>query len=225
MRPGLSGLVCLALFGVALQTRAETPVQVVATDRVAVRYMAPELGGMGRPRFLFERMLAFEARLEALEDGTGEDFAERHLQAAMERHIAEDMLAAIALGRGDEPLDLPVLAEELRRAAVDGFGGEGALASAAVHEGIGESEIAELFLRKARAAYAVDRTIAPFLRMNEDELRELFRTQPHPFRSRKFEDVRAAFQRWVRLERLKTSAYSFYQRARSRVRVVVVKKS
>ena len=41
----------------------------VLLDRVAVRFTAPETGGIAKPQFIFERELAFEARLEALTDG------------------------------------------------------------------------------------------------------------------------------------------------------------
>ena len=40
----------------------------VLVDRAVVRFEAPETGGARRPRFVFERELSFEARLEALAD-------------------------------------------------------------------------------------------------------------------------------------------------------------
>ena len=53
----------------ALATAADAETAPRATiDRVAVRYYAPETGGSGHPRFVSERMLAFEARLDALAD-------------------------------------------------------------------------------------------------------------------------------------------------------------
>jgi hypothetical protein len=41
---------------------------VTLLDRVVVRWSAPETGGPGKPQFIFERELAFEARLESLMD-------------------------------------------------------------------------------------------------------------------------------------------------------------
>src|SRR5688500_7932602 len=40
----------------------------VLLDRAVVRYTAPETGGNRSPRFIYERVLAFQARLEALAD-------------------------------------------------------------------------------------------------------------------------------------------------------------
>ena len=51
-------------------------------DRVAVRYFTPETGGSARPRFITERMLAFEASLEAMNEAVPEDaYEERHLRS------------------------------------------------------------------------------------------------------------------------------------------------
>ena len=55
-----------AVFALGLAPSAHA--QEVPLDRVVVRFIAPETGGMRSPRFIFERVLAFEARLEALAD-------------------------------------------------------------------------------------------------------------------------------------------------------------
>ncbi|HEY3595246.1 MAG TPA: hypothetical protein VGL13_15275, partial [Polyangiaceae bacterium] len=66
-----------------------------------VRFDAPESGGQAHPQFIFERELAFEARLEALADQGRADrsrpYIERHVRAALERHVAEELLAHLAM--------------------------------------------------------------------------------------------------------------------------------
>src|SRR3954465_5602327 len=74
----------------------------VLVDRAVVRFEAPETGGARRPRFVFERELSFEARLEALSDpdraSLGDaPFRERHVTAALDRHIAETILGALRI--------------------------------------------------------------------------------------------------------------------------------
>src|SRR3954463_14107996 len=69
----------------------------VTVDRAVVRFEAPETGGARHPRFVFERELSFEARLEALADpdraALGEaPYRDRHVTAALDRHIAETIL-------------------------------------------------------------------------------------------------------------------------------------
>ncbi len=56
----------LALFSCGLA--GSLGAEPVLVDRAVVRFEAPETGGARRPRFVFERELAFEARLEALSD-------------------------------------------------------------------------------------------------------------------------------------------------------------
>src|SRR5688500_9517711 len=71
-------------------------------DRTVVRFTAPETGGNASPRFIFERVLAFEARLEALADPGYREaklapYSETHVRSAMERHIAETLLASLSI--------------------------------------------------------------------------------------------------------------------------------
>src|SRR3954465_9666477 len=81
------------------------PPSAAAIDRTRGRFHAPETGGVGRPQFVFERELSFEARLEALADpDRGERTAaylDRHVRAAPQRPIAGELLAP--LGREPEP--------------------------------------------------------------------------------------------------------------------------
>ena len=79
----------------------------VVLDRAVVRFVAPETGGVASPRFVFERQLAFEARLDALADPDRvarararegvEPYRDRHVRGALDRHIAETLLAALRI--------------------------------------------------------------------------------------------------------------------------------
>jgi hypothetical protein len=62
-----------------------------AVDRAVARFYAPETGGTAYPRFVFERILAFEARLAAMaevSEGIGNDYDERDVREALEHHVA-----------------------------------------------------------------------------------------------------------------------------------------
>src|SRR6516165_9467396 len=78
-----------SLTGVWLMARP-TSADELLVDRTVVRFAAPELGGPRSPRFISARVLALEARIEALADPdrTGGAYRERHVSAAIERHIA-----------------------------------------------------------------------------------------------------------------------------------------
>src|SRR3954454_20500024 len=87
-------LLALSLFAGAV--RAEP----IVLDRTVVRFYAPETGGVEHPRFIYERRLAFEARVEALADqdrGSDAAYRERHVNAALERHISEVLLASLRI--------------------------------------------------------------------------------------------------------------------------------
>jgi hypothetical protein len=94
MRGPAAVLASLCLSLTAPVAHAE-PVRV---DRAVVRFTAPELGGARSPRFVLGRQLAFEARLEALSDSERAGvYRERHLSAALERHVAETLLAGLRI--------------------------------------------------------------------------------------------------------------------------------
>ena len=68
-------------------------------DRTAVRFFSPETGGTAYPRFIFERVLAFEARFAEMAetpDGIVASYGERGLREAIEHHVAEEILASLA---------------------------------------------------------------------------------------------------------------------------------
>src|SRR6478609_7179379 len=101
-------------FGLALSSwvvSSSLSAEPVVVDRAVVRFEAPETGGARRPQFVFERELSFEARLEALADpdrATLADapFRERHVSAALDRHIAETILGTLRIEPEPTPLEL-----------------------------------------------------------------------------------------------------------------------
>ena len=172
----------------------------VALDRVVVRFDAPETGGVSRPLFIFERELAFEARIEALGDGERAErsavYLPRHVRAAIERHVAEELLAHLAM----DPE--PTAAQMARRAATaqdmlaQRVGGEDKLRQAAADEGIEPAEADAMVLREARASLYLDRMVAPMLEPSELELREVHRSGANPFRGQRFDEVLPVLRRW-----------------------------
>jgi hypothetical protein len=96
---------------------AEAAAEPREVDRVVVRFSAPELGGERSPRFVSARMLAFEARLEAFADPdrTGTAYRERHVTAALERHISETLLAGLRIDTDTSAEEVRVLSDTERR--------------------------------------------------------------------------------------------------------------
>jgi hypothetical protein len=194
-------------------------------DRVLIRWYAPETGGVARPRFVFERELAFEARLESFADPDPEPgaFRERHVRAALDRRIAETLLANL-------PITPPPTAKEIwaRMAAARAMleqrvRGKEKLEEAAAAEGIGPSEIEAMIGRQARASLYVDRMIAPMLEPSELELRELHTSGATPFTDEPFEKIAPALSRLVIGQRLGQAVEAYYQNARSRVVIAYVR--
>ncbi|MFO0644271.1 MAG: hypothetical protein U0183_33945 [Polyangiaceae bacterium] len=194
-------------------------------DRVVVRYFAPETGGAARPRFVTERELAFFARVESRAEGVEAvkgDYPTRFVRAALDRIVAEDMLAQLQVRRGVEPPELPRLADEARAELELRVGGPSRLAAIMDEESFDDGELRGSLMRRVRAAYYVDRAIQPILRPSEEELRSAFRTSLHPLRSFRFEDVRPEMARWLVQERLRLVALDFLQAARARVTLAFV---
>ena len=191
-------------------------------DRVAVRYFTPETGGAQRPRFITERELAFFARVEATSEGVEPprgDYPERFVRGALDRIVAEDMLASLQVRRGVEPPGLPKLADEARSELELRVGGVSKLVALLDEEGYEDLELRQALMRRVRAAFYVDRAISPILRPSEEELRSAFRTSLHPLRSWRFEDVREEMTRWLVQERLRLVASDFFQGARGRISI------
>lgn len=200
--------------------RGPAPTEFVVVDRAAVRFSA---GGAERPHFIYERELAFEARLTALSDPafrSGQDpFRRHHLQAALERHIAEVLLAELRLEEQPTRARLAHQANAARAVLEQQVGGAAALAAAAAAEGIGQSELQRLFERQARASLYLDTMVTPMLEPGEFELRRAHRSGKTPFSDLAFDEARPLVERWYVGQALRAAAANFYQSARSRLKV------
>lgn len=213
----------LSLWFAACPARA-TPLVV---DRVVVRFIAPETGGVRSPRFIFERVLAFEARLEALADpdrvpGDSRPYRERHIRAALERHITETLLAASHIDPEPTDAELTRQTRAARLMLLQRIGGEQVLDKAAQAEGIDAREVLSILRRRARASLYLDRMVAPMLRPSEAELRSIHRTAQAPFKNQPFDKIAAALRRWYVSRRLAAALASYYQNARSRVDITII---
>lgn len=208
---------------VSLSVTPPARAQPILIDRTVVRFSAPELGGTRSPRFVSARLLALEARIEALGDPDhtpGDAFRERHVSAALERHIAETLLAGLHIEPEPKAEELRAQTDAARRLVEERVGGAAALDEAARAEGIGRRELSELFQRQARASLYLDRMVAPMLSPSDAELRALFRNERTPFRDAPFETVLPGLRRWYVSTRLQAALSAYYQNARTRLEIV-----
>ena len=233
---GRRGLLAAALALGALSSpaaRAETAAPHPVTDRAVARFFSPETGGAAHPRFVDQRVLAFEARLESMAEqgGTGDGYQERHVRAALEHHVGEEMLASLAnrliggspLGRRPTELDLARIGSELGSGLYERLGGKAQVEAAAAAEQLDQEELDAILRRQALAAWYLDRAVSPMLEPTDEQLREVYRTSTHPYRGRPFEQVRAALARWFVVERVRVAETAFYQGARTRVTLVITR--
>jgi hypothetical protein len=198
-----------------------------------VRFLSPETGGTARPRFVLERTLALEARLEAMAEngGTGEGYQERDVRAAMEHDVAEQMLASLAEKLiADSPAEkrpglgeVPRVEAELGPALVERLGGRAHVDEAALAEHLDNAEVEALLHRAALAAWYLDRAVTPILHPSDEQLRDVYRTSAHPYRAQPYEQAREALARWFVVERVRVAESAFLQSARSRVRIIVTR--
>lgn len=199
------------------------PSDFVLVDRVAVRFSAAEAGGKARPHFIHERELAFEARLVALADpafrSPAEAFRRHHLQAALERHIAEVLLSGLRLEEAPSKEAIVRQSKAARAMMEQQVGGPQALLAAAEAEGIGSEELERLFLRQAKASFYLDTMVTPMLEPGELELRRVHRSGKTPFSEMPFDQARPLVQHWYVGQALRAAAANFYQSARARLKV------
>ncbi len=206
---------------------AAAPTATTAVDRVVVRFTAPELGGVNAPSFIFERELAFEARLEALADSRfvpteTEPYLAVHVRAALERHVAEAILESL---RMTPP---PTLAEiEARVAAAEAslaieVRGATLIGQAARKEGLEQREVYRLLQRRARASLYLDRMVAPMLSPSEAELQALHNGGRTPFSRAPYDEVAVDMRRWYVSRALRQAVQAYYDGARSRITLVVL---
>jgi hypothetical protein len=228
----VAGLALMATFAMSLprdawaQSAAPTVI-----DRAVVRFYAPELGGTLQPHFIGERLLAFEARLEAMSetpDGIGDGYDERRVRMALDHHVsaevaatlAHKLIAALPSSRRPSQEELAAVRTELSTALFERLGGEDRVRAAARAEQFDTEELDDFLSRQALAAWYIDRAVTPILQTNEEQLREVFRTAAHPYRGKSFESVRAALERWFIVERVSVAETAFLQGLR--VRIVVL---
>lgn len=217
---GLSALPSDAL--AADEPAAAPTAQLV--DRVVARFTAPETGGVTRPRFVFERELAFEARLEAIADASfagsaPTPYLERHVRSALERHMAETLLESLEITPEPSLTELRARMRSVRLALLEQVGGDGALAQLLASEGLDASELSPLLARRARATLYLDRMVATMLTPSDTELRIIHRTTRTPFSAQPYEAVAPLLARWYIGQRLNSAVRAFYEGARSRITV------
>lgn len=217
----LAGLVFVLAALVVTDARA----QPIVLDRAVVRFYAPETGGVEHPRFIYERRLAFEARLFALagqDRANASGYRDRHVGAALERHISEVLLSSLRIE--PEPPEAVVArqVELARKLLIDRVGGEEALLAAQRAEGISNAEVSGMLRRQARASLYLDRMVAPMLRPSDAELEAIQRGAPAALQNEPFVRVRPLLLRWYVSKRLGAAMSSFYQEARSRVTITLL---
>jgi len=223
----LAAAVLSALIFTGSSGRAEPP-SAAATllDRVVVRWSAPETGGPATPQFIFERELAFEARLEALADPEPDfgPYRDRHLRAALDRHIAETLLATLPVLPIPTPREVGQRAESARAILEQRVHGRDRLSTAVNAEGITSDELDAMLRRQARASLYLDRMVAPMLEPNRAELRDMHRAGATPFKDKPFEEAAPAIGRWYVGQRLNQAVETYYLNARARVSITVMRK-
>lgn len=193
----------------------------IVIDRVAVRFSAPEGGGRERPYFIYERELAFEARLVALAD-LGHDrragpYRRHHVQAAMERRIAETLLASNAIDPPPEPSAIEKQMSDAKQLLIIEIGGDEALLAAARAEGIDSLELRHLFRRRALASLYLDRMVTPMLEPSLLELRRVHRRGEGPLPDRPFAEAMEPLRKWYVARSLRNAVGTYYQNARARL--------
>jgi hypothetical protein len=223
MRPFRRLLLRASLLGLAIAGVARA--EPLVLERAVVRFHAPETGGVQRPRFIYERTLAFEARIEALaaqERSSDDPYRERHVSAALERHVSEVLLSSLRIE--PEPTDALVVrqVELARKVLSDRVGGEAALLEAQRAEGISNAELSALLRRQARASLYLDRMVAPMLRPSDAELEAIQRSAPAALQNEPFMRARPLLLRWYVSRRLSSAMASFFQEARSRVTITLL---
>ena len=209
---------CAALL-VSAPAAAQPPQpQPVVLDRVVVRWHSPETGGPLLPQFVFERELAFEARLESLADPDPEPgpYHDRHVRAALDRHIAETILATLPVVPPVDPRVIARRAETARGIVEAQVHGRPALLAAAVAEGLGSDELDAFLRRKARASLYLEKMVAPMLEPSDADLLTLWRSGGTPFKDMPFDQIKIPSPAGTVASASPTTE-AFFQNARARV--------
>lgn len=226
------GTLCIAaLFALATRgAHAQEPPPQKSTargstaDRVVVRWWSQTTGGAAKPQVITARELGFQARIEAMAEGENADppYADKHVRAAIQRHVTESMLALLPVKPKPLPQQVARYAEAARLLIEQQVGGRERLNGAATAEGLSAEELNAMLRRRARASWYLDKMVAPMLRPSELDLREVHRSGETPFSNQRFEDVEAPLTRWYVADRLANALDQFYRNVRARVRLVVI---
>lgn len=223
------------LCGVALATVVLSIVHVglaqsTATgwvDRVVVRFWAPELGGVDAPSYIFERELAFEARLVALADRQfvpteQEPFTQAHVREALERHVAEAILESLRVTPTPTASDISERVRAAEASLSSELGGATVLGQVAHVEGLEQREVYRFLQRRARASLYIDRMVAPMLSPSEAELQALHASGRTPFSRQSYAVAATALRRWYIARNLRHAVQTYYNGARARIKLTVV---
>lgn len=227
LQPRLLGMLCGALL---VLTAASALARGVLADRAVVVFTAPELGGNAYPRFIWQRELAFLARIEALGDNgfqptATEPYLDRHIRSALERTVAETMLESFDIDPKPTADELKRRAVGARLVVVERVGSPAALTEAAALEGIADIELWRIFQRQARASLYLDRMVTPMLEPSTAELRSLHQGTATPFSKRPFEEIQTGLRRWYIGQRLAGVLGAFYETARGRIHLQILGES
>ncbi len=196
--------------------------QALVVDRVVARFSVPEGGGRRRPYFVYERELAFEARLVALRDESHsvtkqEPYRRHHLQAALEAYIAKTLLSVLPIDPPPTQADIDKQLEAARQMVIEEAGGEKAFSDAARAEGIGRLELRRFFRVRAMASLYLHVMVTPMLDPSPLELRRAHRRREGPMPDSPFEEAEPALRRWYVAESMREAVGSYFQNARARV--------
>jgi hypothetical protein len=152
-------------------------------------------------------------------------YPERYVRAALDRHIAESLLASLPVQPPVAPQEIAARAEAARAVLEQRVRGRDRLIAAAAAEGISSDELDTLLRREARASLYLDRMIAPMLEPSPVELRALHQAGATPFKNDEFERVQPALVRWYIGQKLSKAIETYYSNARNRVTLVMIKKA
>jgi hypothetical protein len=183
------------------------------------------MGGAESPRFVYARELAFEARLQALADPAHRGdvpYRERHVQSALEQHIAETLLSSQRIEPAPTERELAAQIDLGRAMLAERAHGVQALERARRAEGLEEREVRALLRRQALASLYLDRMVSPMLKPSQAELLNVHRSVESPFRGRPFAEIKDALQRWYTASRLSQAVQAYYRNARSRLKVQIL---
>ncbi|MBK8940299.1 MAG: hypothetical protein IPM79_22460 [Polyangiaceae bacterium] len=197
----------------------------VVLDRVVARWRTVDDDSRGSGHLIFARELAFQARIEAmaLGDAPTDKLADRHIRAAVARHVTESLLEELPLDPVPRPQQVAERATKARKALEARVGGGGRLDAAREKERLLVDELEAMLRRTARASLYLDRMVAPLLDPSDIELRELHAAGKTPFTSERFVDAVDKLRRWVLSQRMAAAVDEFWQNARSRIVITWVK--